>query len=137
MCVHAEGNSLVAVAQLLGYAGDIGTVCDGDTGKGVTQLVGMETRHIILLGELLHVSGWRLGVHRLRTVLLSEDIGTDGVARLFQPELLEQFNNFRVNINRPHLAALGRVQVNAFLRCVAEVSPNRNRSSFGVDVFPL
>ena len=97
----------------------------------------MKARHIIFLGELLHVPGWRLRVHRLRAVLLGKDVGADGVARLLQPELLGQPDDLRVNVNRPHLAALGGVQVDAFLRRIAEVSSNRDRSSLGVDVLPL
>ena len=35
MRVHEEGDSLVAVAQLLGYAGNVSTVCDSDAGEGM------------------------------------------------------------------------------------------------------
>ena len=68
--------------------------------------MGVKTGYIILLGEFLHVPGWRLRVHRLWAVLLSEDIGADGVSCLLQSELLEQTDDLRVNVNRPHLAAL-------------------------------
>lgn len=73
----------------------------------------METRYIILLGEFLHIPGRGLRMHLLRAVLLSKDIGADRVPRLFQPEFLEQTHNFWININRPYLAALERVKVNA------------------------
>lgn len=137
MGVHAEGNGLVAMPQLLGYTGHISSVSDCYTDKGVAQLVGVKSRHVILLGKLLHISGRGLRVHRLRAILLSKDIGTDGVARLFQPEFPEQPNDLRVNINHPYLAALGCVQINTFLRCVTEVPPNRDCTNLEVDVFPL
>lgn len=66
----------------------------------------MKSRYVILPGKLLHIPGRGLRVHRLRAVLLSEDIGADGVSCLLQSELLEQTDDLRVNVNRPHLAAL-------------------------------
>ena len=99
--------------------------------------MGVKTGYIILLGEFLHVPGWRLRVHRLWAVLLSEDIGADGVSCLLQSELLEQTDDLRVNVNRPHLAALRCVQVNALLWCITEVSSNRDRSGLGVYILPL
>lgn len=101
----------------------------------VPELVGVEPGHIILLGELLHVPGWGLGVHRLRTVQLGKDVGADGVARLPQPELLEQFNDLRVNVDRPYFTALGGIQVNTLLRRIAEVSSNRDCASLDVAVY--
>ena len=110
---------------------------NSDAGKRVTQFMGVKTGYIILLGEFLHVPGWRLRVHRLWAVLLSEDIGADGVSCLLQSELLEQTDDLRVNVNRPHLAALRCVQVNALLWCITEVSSNRDRSGLGVYILPL
>ena len=81
--VHAEGDGLVVVPQLLRYTGHIGAVGDRDTGKGMTEFMGMKTGYIILLGKLLHIPGRGLRVHRFRAVLLGKDIGANGVARLF------------------------------------------------------
>ena len=42
MGIHSQSDRFVAVAEDLGDAGNIGTVRDRDTGKGVAQLVGMQ-----------------------------------------------------------------------------------------------
>ena len=68
-------------------------------------------------------------MHRLRVALLGKDICADGVDCLVQPELREQPNNLWVDVNRPYLAALRCVQIDAFLRRVAEVSSNRDCAS--------
>lgn len=137
MGIHTEGNGLVAVPQLFGYTGYFGAVGDCNAGKGVLEFMGMKARYIILLGKFLHIPGRGLGVHRLRAVLLGKDIGADGVACLLLPELLEQANDLWVSVNRPYLAALGGVKVNALLRCVAEIPPNRDCTNIEVDVFSL
>ena len=72
MSVHTEGDGFVAVSQLLRYAGNIRAVGDGDAGEGVAEGMGMEAGNTTTLGELLQVSGWALGVHRFRAVLLSK-----------------------------------------------------------------
>ena len=69
--------------------------------------MGMKAGYIILLVKLLHIPGRGLGVHRLRAVSLGKDVGADSVIGLFQPELLRQPNNLRVDVNCPYLAAFG------------------------------
>ena len=76
-------------------------------------------------------------MHRLRVVLLGKGVGADGVIGLFQLELLKQPHNFWIDINCPYLAALGCVQVDIFLRCVAEISSDHDRTGLEVDIFPL
>ena len=70
--VHPQRYRLVAVSQLLRYAGNIRAVGDGDAGEGMSEGMGMEAGNTATLGELLQIPGWALGVHRLRAGLLSE-----------------------------------------------------------------
>ena len=62
MGVHTEGDGLVTVAQLLGYAGYVCPVGDGDTGKCVTQLMRVEILNAVPLAESLEVARRCLGI---------------------------------------------------------------------------
>ena len=125
--IHPKGYGLIAVAQLFRYAGDVGPIGDGNTGKGVAQLVRMEARHVTPLGELLHIPGRGLRMHRLRAVLLGKDVGADSLAGLFKTEFPKQSDDFRINVDRPHLAAFRCVEVDTLLRGVTQVPGYCNR----------
>ena len=83
MGVHSQRDGLVAVAQVLGHAGDIRAVGDGYGGVGVTELVRVETGYTLPAGELLQVAGGALRVHGFIAPVLSEHIRAQRTVRLF------------------------------------------------------
>lgn len=56
MGIHSQSDRFVAVAEDLGDAGNIGTVRDRDTDKGVAQLVGMQMLDAVVLRKLPEVT---------------------------------------------------------------------------------
>ena len=75
-------------------------------------------------------------MHRFRAVLLGKDIRAECLRRLLQPQLVQQPDNRRVNVNRAGFAAFGRVEVDAFLWGVAEVPADGNGVRGKVNVLP-
>ena len=100
--------------RIVESAGKLGG--NGDAGEGVPQLVRMQSRYVVPLGESLHIPFGRLRVHRLRAVLLGKDIRTERLRRLLLPQLEQQPDDRRVHINRAGLAAFRRVKIDALLR---------------------
>lgn len=97
--VHLQGNSLVGVAQLLRYRGDVGAVGDGDTCKRVAELVGVEILDAVLLGEPFEIPGRRRGVHRVSGAALCENIGRQSGCCLLQTKLFQEIHHLRPHVN--------------------------------------
>lgn len=137
MGVHAEGDGFVAVAQLLGYAGYVCPVGDGDTGKCVTQLMRVEILNAVPLTESLEVARRRLGIHHVRLALLRKDPLADTGSGLLVLVLAQELQYRRIDVDGPGLSTLGSVQVDALVGRVAKVAADRYRTGLEVDILPL
>lgn len=113
MSIHPQGHSLVAMAQGLGYTGNVGTVGDGNAGKRVTQLVRMEIGGAVPLGEFLQVAGGTLGVHWLRAGLFCEHIGAETFLRLFYTKLAKQRQGVVPNVHGAGVSVFWCIQIDA------------------------
>ena len=87
MGVHPKGNRFVAVSQSLGHAGDVGAAGDGHAGEGVPELVGVQIRDAVPLGEFPQIPGGTLWVHRLCRPILCKYPLADALLGLFGLEL--------------------------------------------------
>ena len=137
MGVHTEGDGLVTVAQLLGYAGYVCPVGDGDTGKCVTQLMRVEILNAVPLAESLEVARRCLGIHHVRLALLRKDPLADTGSGLLVLVLAQELQYGRIDVDGPGLSTLRSVQVDALVGRVAKVAADRYRTGLEVDVFPL
>lgn len=134
--IHAECHRLVAVAQGLRDAGNVGPVGDGDTGKGVTEFVGMEIGHAAPLRQLFEIPGRALRVHRLRVALLREHKGANTLPGLFLPELAQQGKRQVTGVHGPGVAVLRRVQIDALRFGVTQIPGYGDCSGLEVDILP-
>ena len=89
--IHSQCDRFVAVAEDLGDAGNIGAVCNCDTGKGVAQLVRMQMLNAVALRKISEVTLGTLRVHRIGGIFLREHIGADCVLGLRPLPLLPEY----------------------------------------------
>lgn len=118
MGIHAEGHGLVAMPQLLRHAGDIGAAGNGNAGKGAAKFMRVKVLDAVPLAEPLEVSGRSLGIHYVRLAFLGKYPLTDTYSGLLALVLAQELQHVRIDVDGPEFAALGRIQVNAFMgRC--------------------
>ena len=63
--IHPQCDRFVRMTQLFRYTGNVRSVGDGDAGKAVPKLMGMQTLHTIFLCKVLQVTGRTVGMYRL------------------------------------------------------------------------
>ena len=97
--IHPQCDRFVRMTQLFRYTGNVRSVGDGDAGKAVPKLVGMQTLHTIFLCKVLQVTGRTLGMYRLGAAFLGKYILADGFLALLKPKLTQQRNDLWVYIN--------------------------------------
>ena len=119
MGVHAQRHRLVTVSQLLRNAGNISPVGNGDAGKAVAQLVGMQIGNPVPLRKLFHVPGGTLRMHGLGAAILSKYPRRETTLRLLLAQRTQKTDDCGVYIHCPVVSVLRRVHINATLRGVA------------------